>query len=696
MRAISVIALALTLACSITHALFGQANPPIYTEIIPTSSGLPYNSANDARETFQAPNGKTVEVLVRGPIGAGIYSRTIKPGETPDTYFPAVVAEAMKAKAHHLVIPKGVYVFKGPKLCTDADAAACKLPSACTASLYYNCQPFWMIGQYPQAPTTVPNSITDLDIDFSGSELDFNAPVIGIYILEAQRLRLRNLTVDWPSLPIASLGTIVADPDNHGHNALVIDQKYPVTDPYRGGRVSIEAVDPWNGGTDPSDVPGTFAPTADNFFETYFIFGAPQPTYVGKTSAGSQTFSCKSCNFRNSPTDPTCNVGDGCANFDLFPVGTRVIVRHYTYNGFAFLVNWSNDIDFDNVTLRTSPGFGFSVSSNGGYRGFRLHHSQITRAPGRLISTASDAVNLALQADIIVEDTDIGYQGDDSINIHPTPAPVMSAKGSQISVAGVCDPDPMDNPLVGDEIGLYDQNSVYRGTGRVTASAGSDCGKLTLTLSLAIPGVNKTYTFVDLTQGPSARYIVRDNLFHDCRCHGTVADAPYGLIDNNAYFNNSSGAINVPGGAYGNGPGATNLAITNNIITAPGQMAQGYGAISMIAVAGNGDSLAAPIFEKIRLDNNVVEESPGPAIITTSTRYLSAENTSVLDSNLVRSDPTTWDTLTVHDAILVDKSASGTVCGTFLSGSMTGPIGIDPSARTIAVAPACGTKSPTH
>jgi hypothetical protein len=74
-------------------------------------------------------------------------------------------------------------------------------------------------------------------------------------------------------------------------------------------------------------------------------------------------------------TDPTCSFFSGCANFDNFAPGTRVVVRHYTYNGFAFLVNWSNDIDFQNVQLRTGPGIGFSVSNEGGYRGFRLYNS---------------------------------------------------------------------------------------------------------------------------------------------------------------------------------------------------------------------------------------------------------------------------------------------------------------------------------
>ena len=170
----------LAVCCAAPYCVCQDRNPAIYSEIIPTSSGLPYDAARDALETFVAPNGKTVSVLVKGPIGSGTYSRAIKPGETPDAYFPAALAEAVAAKAHHLVIPKGVYKFQGPELCTDPNSAACQLPSACNANTYYNCAPHWTIGQYPQGQVTEPNSIVDLDIDFSGSELDFAAPVIGI------------------------------------------------------------------------------------------------------------------------------------------------------------------------------------------------------------------------------------------------------------------------------------------------------------------------------------------------------------------------------------------------------------------------------------------------------------------------------------------------------------------------------------
>jgi hypothetical protein len=53
------------------HGLCQDANPPIYSEAIPTSSGLAFNPATDIKESFEAPNGKTVEVLVKGPEGSG-------------------------------------------------------------------------------------------------------------------------------------------------------------------------------------------------------------------------------------------------------------------------------------------------------------------------------------------------------------------------------------------------------------------------------------------------------------------------------------------------------------------------------------------------------------------------------------------------------------------------------------------------
>jgi hypothetical protein len=659
---------------------------PIYTEIIPTSAALPYDPKTDVKESFQAPNGKTIEVLLKGPVGSGTYSRPIGPGETPDHYFPAVVNEAVAAKAHRLVIPKGTYDFDGPHLCENLASAKCQDPAACSAAQYWNCQPHWTIGTYPSGQVTTPDSLTDLDIDFSGSVLNFKAPVIGIWILETQRLRLRNFTIDWPALRIASLGTIVADPANPGHNALVIDNGYTVKDPFMGGHVQIQAVDIWDASA--KDPPGRFDAKANNSFETYWIFGsAPQPTYEGKTAAGAQTFSCKSCNFQNSTTDPSCSFFAGCANFDGYAAGTRVIVRHYTYNGFALYVTWSNDVDLENLTLLTGPGMGIAVGSNGGYRGFRLHNSAVKRAPGRLISTASDAVNLSLQADLMIENNEIADQGDDGLNIHPVSSSVTAVNAASIQLPGVCDPDPMDNPIAGDALALYDANFAYLGTAHVKSVAGSFCGTLTLTLDHAVKGFTAAGQIVDMTQQFSARSIVRRNRFHDNRGHGVLINTPYALVADNTFAYNSMGGVASAAG-NGNGPGATNLTLSGNSVFMPGQWTQDGGSINLIATTADGTILSSPLFEKILIANNRFDDMPGPALVMTSARFVDVAGAAIANANRDRSAPVFYGHVTSNDSIVLYKSDDAAICGVERSGS-TGPVGVDPGDRGVVVSQKC-------
>ena len=51
----------------------------------------------------------------------------------------------------------------------------------------------------------------------------------------------------------------------------------------------------------------------------------------------------------------------------------------------------------------TGPGMGIAVQNAGGFRGFRLADSSITRGAGRVISTASDGINVsAFAGDLIV------------------------------------------------------------------------------------------------------------------------------------------------------------------------------------------------------------------------------------------------------------------------------------------------------
>jgi hypothetical protein len=684
-RALTIAVLLISLILSGAHAQ--TINAPLYSELIPTAADVPYDPATDTRESFVAPNGKTVTILVKGPQGTGTYSRPIRAGETPDAYFPAILAEAVAAHAHHVVVPKATYRFKGPELCTDLASAACQLPTSCTVLQINNCAPHWTIGAYPSGQVIKPNSVHDLDIDFSGSTLEFTAPVIGIWILESERLRLRNLTIDWPELPIASLGRIVADPANPGHKGLVLDPSYPIEDRFFGGPVQISAVDPWSSST--TDQPGHFASTADNEHETYFIFdGAPQPRYLGRTEVGVHTFSCKPCHFQNSRADPSCSFFLGCANFDGFTEGERVVVRHYTYNGFAILVNWSNDVDFENVTILTGPGMGFAVNYNGGYRGVRLHGSSVKRAPGRLISTASDAVNVALQADLIVEDGEFADQGDDGININPNILPVTRVGADWLRVASPCDPDPMDAPIRGDILALFDENFRYLGSARVKALSGSSCTTLTMMLDHPISGVTQSSLVYDLTQQPSARTIIQHNSYHDNRGHGVLVSTPYAEITDNLFNNNSATAILGPSG-YLAWPGATNLVISDNEISHSGGESTQYGAVSLIAEDAANQIIATPIFQKIKMVHNRVHDVPGPAVVVTSGESIRLADDDIRNANQSRSAPVTYGKVPSTDSVVLYRVDHATICGTLRSGKTTGPIGIDPTDKKVLVANSC-------
>ena len=149
------------------------------------------------------------------------------------------------------------------------------------------------------------------------------------------------------------------------------------------------------------------------------------------------------------------------------------------------------------------------------------------------------------------------------------------------------------------------------------------------------------------------------------------------------------GAIALPGGAGGQGPGSTNLSITDNLMRRPGQGAQYYGAIAQIALTADGVVLSAPAFEKIRITDNVIEDSPGPAIIQTSTRSFSLARNQIFNSNQLRMNPINYGTLSTLDGILVDQSREGELCGNKRIGQTTGPIGIDPSDERVSLTPAC-------
>jgi hypothetical protein len=223
----------------------------------------------------------------------------------------------------------------------------------------------------------------------------------------------------------------------------------------------------------------------------------------------------------------------------------------------------------------------------------------------------------------------------------------------------------------------------------VVGVTGAFCGPtLKLKMDHAVAGVAAGFNVLDLTEQPSARYVIRGNVMHDCRCHGSLVNAPYGSIDSNWMYANSAGAIQLSGG-NGVGPAPTNLNISDNLINTPGQSAQYYGAISMVATTAAGDVLPEPVFEKINIQNNLIWATPGPAILTASAGYFNVADNLISDTNQAQGPPNTFGSLTSLDSLIFFQSSDGKACGNALAGTLTGPVGVDPTAAHVLVEPHC-------
>jgi hypothetical protein len=196
-------------------------------------------------------------------------------------------------------------------------------------------------------------------IDGNGSVLNFSAPCAGMTLVRPTRVALRNFTIDWPTLQIASLGTITA-----------------------------------------SASPAPRRNTYNVQLDRAFVSGAMPQSYksINSWDADHDAWSLQHPDHEvgYKPRQPLSATGEarGVQSWSArFAPGERVLIRHYTTEGDAIDVIHGQDVTLQNITIYSSPGFGVGVlwSSDG----FAMSNCEVTRAPGRLISTAADALHIA-------------------------------------------------------------------------------------------------------------------------------------------------------------------------------------------------------------------------------------------------------------------------------------------------------------
>jgi hypothetical protein len=580
-----------------------------------------------------------VQVIVQHPRQNGKTAqpytmRSMRNNELPDCYFPEAVKMAQQAGAARLVIPKGSYNFRHPA----SGSLVCP-----------NGGPTIGAGA---AHLTLLN-LHDMEIDFSGSTLNFNRPGYGVQVKVSERLIVKGFFLDWPQLLIASHGRIAPPAAHEINKRLIIDPQHHV-----GPETTLQAVNVW-------DDRGSTWSLSQSGTEVYFMnanCGVSPDGVHGQNNCyryeGGQIYSSKF--------------------FNPFPLGSSVLVRHYVYSGFAFDINSSNDIDVEDVHVLAGPGMGFVVDNDAPerlVRGFRFLRCSVGRAPGRLIGMASDAFHVsAIQGDTIIEDSDFGYNGDDTVNITGQVYPV-TGEGSTVGVPRGLYANKGDVLAFFRADAKTSLTTDFLATARVVAVAewGTNV-KVTLDRALAVA---KSLRAANLTRRSSVRYYIESSRFHNNRGNGLVLRSIHGFVDRNQTNANLGSGIALFSGSN-EGPSTHDVVVSNNIVTNLGGRGAGLGAItSYIHSALTGHFVPTPVNSHLLLQNNTVKNVPGPAFVIASSAAVRMMNNVAISANMhFDPDGHPYGTANPKTPVIIYGSRDVQIC------NQTGPVSVDRGGST--------------
>ena len=187
------------------------------------------------------------------------------------------------------------------------------------------------------------------------------------------------------------------------------------------------------------------------------------------------------------------------------------------------------------------------------------------------MSTTADALNFKNTGGyIIVENCDIGYQGDDCLNIHSTPGITEFIYGDEIEMIVRNG----NNFYVGCEVGFKRASdfTMHEFTATVTGYeyiSSEEYGQhYRMTLDREVPADIEENWIIYNKSNNGEYYIIRNNFFHENRARGVLLGSPNGLVENNRFYRHQLSAVNISldhGSQWIEGTGVNNLIVRNNI-----------------------------------------------------------------------------------------------------------------------------------
>ena len=597
---------------------------PLFSQSIPHSSNEA-EASGDFVESFQAPDGSVVRVLVKKPVpvqpGKVLKVPPITKGQIVNDYFNGAIKKAISESYATVIFPASTYNFE--------------IPPA------------------KQSHVTIQGA-KDLTIDGQGSTLNFASPLTGgVSISNSQRVIFKGFNIDWPNELMASVGTIISVDKQHQTMRVKIAPQYKVD-----AKTPIVALSPWDAKSDPKNP--HFSLT--NFYKEQYDSNT-RTVYLGNN-----TFEVPYWNTYIAP-------------------GDVMVIRHWGGSPWrsAIEVGGSSNIDFEHVNVYASPYLGFSLSGGGGYR---LSHCSVTRLnPARLISTSADAVHIAdSTGDIIIEDSTFGYQGDDGINIHGAlgmfdrePDQTLHWKaGGESSWA------PYGWVPNTDVIGFFGSTVNFLGTTSLTALSHPKTG-LSINLKRNAP---QGATLIDDLSRSGARFVIRNNQFLYNRPRGILLETSLGLVEKNLFTGQTAHGIVVGVWPGGEGPGVQNVTFRNNQFTNVGSFPPiaipdqdvHLGAL-VVAVQDGPENVSSmtPVFESLLFDSNTFTNLQGPGLYLTRANAVAVVNNQFRNTNLSKTNAS-LSAAGLNGAIVINHAHNVSLSKNAMNHA--GPIWIDPKSTS--------------
>ena len=538
---------------------------------IGTDASTSYSGPSTIVRSFVSPSGTSYTATVNAPTPSAkiIYADPIG-SQTGYNYFSSNIARAISTGAYALVLPTNTYSIN---------------PGAQTSHISIS-------------------GATDLIIDGQGSTLIFQGAsqttaVQGFLISGSTRVVLKNFIITY-DVRIASKGVLASESAHCSgvtHQYVQINTgTYPMTD----SRISAAKI--FNDST--SNLWGSRA-------NEYYTYASP----IALTN-GNAYYPC------SSSFDAAFPIGN---------VGHTVTIRHFAYDGNTFGIYASQDIIFQNITIYSSPAMGFYFGY--GFRGAALENVKIIKNPAdstQVVTLAADGVHFnQASGDLVIEKSEISYQGDDGVNIVTAMTKGTTVSSNQVMISS-SDASVFNLNLAvqaNDAFAFFSPSfSTSISVNYNTYSQANASSPATLTFT-SLAGISSGYWMWDQNLATSRVYIAGNN-FHDNRERGILARSTGMSINNNQFTNNSGPGILLAtdGLNFNEGAFASDVSIVSNTISGVNQTQTWssipvleYGAISIGVECPSGSgctntlSPATNLLNNILIQNNVITNSYSPS-----------------------------------------------------------------------------------